>query len=141
MRSYNFVIDMTLDFDDTQFRFRAIDFDQQCYEGKKTLYLPQYFKENYPYVELCLKYINKETVRQYQQEERSLMARRIKTARFRLASLLDVMESDKISSAEKIKQLKTELAEHYSKPRFLKCKSMGSIMKVSLETLLDNTTI
>lgn len=34
MRSYNFVIDMTADFDDTQFRFRAIDFDQQCYEGK-----------------------------------------------------------------------------------------------------------
>lgn len=139
MRSYNFVIDMTLDFDDTQFRFRAIDFDQQCYEGRKTLYLPQYFKENNPYVELCVKYINKETVRQYQQEERSLMARRIKTARFRLASLLDVMENHKISTVEKVDQLKTELAEHYHKPRFLKCKSMGSIMKVSLETLLDNT--
>ena len=42
MRSYNFVIDMTADFDDTQFRFRAIDFDQQCYEGKRTMYLPQF---------------------------------------------------------------------------------------------------
>lgn len=138
MRSYNFVIDMTLDFDDTQFRFRAIDFDQQCYEGKKNLYLPQFFKENNPYVELCLKYINKETMRQYQQEERSLMAKRVKTARFRLASLLEVMENDTVSQKEKTEQLRTELADHYKKPSFLKCKSMGNIMKVSLETLLDN---
>lgn len=35
MRSYNFVFDITQDFDDIQFRMRAIDFDQQSYEGKK----------------------------------------------------------------------------------------------------------
>ena len=139
MRSYNFIIDMTADFDDTQFRFRAIDFDQQCYEGKKTLYLPQYFKDNNPYVELCVRYINRETVRQYQLEERSLMARRVKTARFRLASLLEVMEGDPISQKDKIEQLRSELADHYKRNSFLKCKSMGTIMKMSLELLLDHT--
>jgi len=136
MRSYNFIIDMTADFDDTQFRFRAIDFDQQCYEGKKTLYLPQYFKENNPYVDLCVKYINKETVNQYQLEERTLMAKRVKTAHYRISALLEVMENDKISQNEKIEQLRTELSEHYKKDSFLKCKSMGNIMKISLETLL-----
>ena len=48
MRSYNFVIDTMEDFDDTQYRFRAIDFDQQCYEGKKNLYLPQFFNYSDP---------------------------------------------------------------------------------------------
>jgi hypothetical protein len=138
MRSYNFVIGVTADFDDTQYRFRAIDFDQQCYEGRKSLYLPQYFKENFPYVDMCVKFINRETVRQYQLEERSLMAGRVKKARFRLASLLDVMENDKLSSQEKIVQLRTELAEHYKKSGFLKCKSMGKIMKLSLEHLLEH---
>jgi hypothetical protein len=138
MRSYNFVILVTADFDDTQYRFRAIDFDQQCYEGKKSLYLPQYFKENYPYVEMCVKYINRETVRQYQLEERSLMAGRVKKSRFRLATLLDVMENDHLSQKEKIEQLRAELAEHYKKSNFLKCKTMGRIMKLSLEHLLEH---
>jgi hypothetical protein len=137
MRSYNFVIDMTADFDDTQFRFRAIDFDQQCYEGKRTLYLPQFFKENNPYVDLCLKYINKETVRQYQLEERSLMAKRMKTARFRVASILEVMQNDEISQKPKVEQLRSELADFYGLKTFEKCKNMGHIMKVSLEMLLD----
>jgi len=46
MRSYNFVFDISTDFDDIQFRIRAIDFDQQSYEGRKNVYLPQFFKEN-----------------------------------------------------------------------------------------------
>lgn len=139
MRSYNFVIDMTADFDDTQFRFRAIDFDQQCYEGRRSLYLPQYFKENNPYVKLCIKYINRETTQQYQLEERSLMAKRIKTARFKVASLLDVMVRDEISQKEKVVQLREELAEHYRQNGFLKCRTMGEIMRFSLEQVLVHT--
>ena len=50
MRSYNFVFDITQDFDDIQFRIRAIDFDQQSYEGRKNIYLPQFFKENQSFV-------------------------------------------------------------------------------------------
>ena len=40
------------DFDQVVYRIRAIDFDQQCYEGNLKIYLPQYFKENIKMVEL-----------------------------------------------------------------------------------------
>ena len=49
MRSYNFVIDITPDIEDYQYRLRAIDFDQQSYEGRKNLYLPQFYKENFEF--------------------------------------------------------------------------------------------
>ena len=32
----------------------------------------------------------------------------------------------------------SQLAEHYKKDAFLKCKSMGNIMKMSLEILLEH---
>ena len=52
MRSYNFVV---LKNNDVQnpFTIKAIDFDQQCYEGKLNYNLPQFYKENYPYVQLA----------------------------------------------------------------------------------------
>jgi hypothetical protein len=68
MRSYNFVIDITPDIEDVQYRIRAIDFDQQSYESKKNLYLPQFFKENLPFVELSQRLLNKDSIEQYQAE-------------------------------------------------------------------------
>ncbi len=94
MRSYNFVFDITPDFDDVQFRIRAIDFDQQFYEGRRTLYMPQFFKENRVFVDLAIRHLNAEVVKQYQQEERALMARRIKAQRHRIKDLRDVIMSD-----------------------------------------------
>jgi hypothetical protein len=58
MRAYNYVMDITPDFDDVQYRIRAIDFDQQTYEGRRSMYLPQYFKENNALVDLGMKLIN-----------------------------------------------------------------------------------
>jgi hypothetical protein len=135
MRAYNFVIDVTADFDDVQYRFRAIDFDQQCYEGRKTIYMPQYFKENKYYVDIGLKHLNAETYEQYQQEERTLMAKRVKRARNRTARLLDAMCADTLSLPDKVDTLKKELAVHYSNPAFLKCNNMGQIVKQSLDIL------
>jgi hypothetical protein len=54
MRSYNFVVNITPDIEDYQYRIRAIDFDQQSYEGKLKLYKPQFFKENFPIVKMSL---------------------------------------------------------------------------------------
>ena len=51
MRAYNYVVIPTHDFDQVIYKIRAIDFDQQCYEGKFKVYRPQFFKENYPMVE------------------------------------------------------------------------------------------
>src|SRR5688572_24472054 len=62
MRAYNFVVDITPDVEDFQYRIRAIDFDQQSYEGRKNLYLPQFFKENIPLVDMAMKYLNKDSI-------------------------------------------------------------------------------
>ena len=135
MRSYNYVFDITPDFEEVQFRIRAIDFDQQSYEGKKTLYLPQFFKENAVLVQLTLNLLSADNIRQYQKEERTLIARRSHSAFQRLEHLLYVMDRDSISPPEKVEQLKKELSVHYNSDLFKKCNSMGAIVRTSLQLL------
>jgi NAD-specific glutamate dehydrogenase len=139
MRSYNYVVDVTPDFEDTQYRIRALDFDQQCYEGRKSLYIPQYFKENLPFVELCMKHLNKNTIEQYQSEERSQVARRIRNSKYRVNQLLSVMMKDELSTPEKTQTLAEELSKYYSDNTFKIYTSMGGLMKHSLNRLVDHT--
>jgi len=136
MRSYNFVVSITPDIEDYQYRIRAIDFDQQSYEGRKNLYLPQFFKENYPFVELTLKYLNKASIEQYQAEERTLIAYRMATQRYRLLELLNIMARDTISTPEKCRQLSGELAAYFGNTQLLKCTSMGALVKQTLRHAL-----
>jgi hypothetical protein len=139
MRSYNFVIDITPDIEDYQYRIRAIDFDQQSYEGRKNLYLPQFFKENLAFVTLSMQHLNKESIQQYQTEERTLMALRLASNRYRVMELIKVMSADKISTHEKLEQLKRELDEGFQTTAFRKCKSMGQVLKQNMkETLRKN---
>ena len=140
MRSYNFVIDVTPDFEDEQYRIRPIDFDQQSYEGKHRMYLPQFFKDNNPYVKLCLDLINPETAEQYQNEERTLLMRRVRSARHMLVELLDAMMEDNISSPEKVTQLKNELANYHQNDEFLKCENLGEIVRLNLKTCVTHRT-
>ena len=139
MRSYNYVVNITPDFDNEQYRIRAIDFDQQSYEGKKSIYLPQFFKENNPIVNLCIDLINEETVRQYQFEERTLIARRLIAYRYQIKSLIDCMRLDQISKPEKVEQLREELYQHHNDPKFLKCKNMGDLLRIKLYKTLVKT--
>jgi hypothetical protein len=143
MRSYNFVVEITPDIEDYQYRIRAIDFDQQSYEGRKNLYVPQFFKENIAFVEMSLRHLNKESIEQYQTEERTMMAFRVASSRFRLMELLNIMAKDRdISSAGKLSQLKTELAASSGNPAFLKCHSMGQLVKRQLkQTLQQNLAL
>jgi hypothetical protein len=136
MRSYNFVVNVTPDIEDYQYRIRAIDFDQQSYEGRKNLYLPQFFKENRPFVDLTLKYLNKDSIEQYQAEERTLIAYRMAASRYRIMDLLNIMMKDKLSTDEKRDQLKEELAEHFQQKLFLRCRSMGDLVKQILRYTL-----
>lgn len=135
MRSYNYVFDITPDFEEVQFRIRAIDFDQQSYEGRRNVYLPQFFKENYPLVVLVQEFLSKENIEQYQQEERALMIRRGKAAQTQLHDLLKVMSHDTISRPEKVISLREELADYYKVSDFLSCNSMGDIVRLSLDQL------
>ncbi len=135
MHSANFVIDITPDFEETSYRIRAIDFDQQSYEGKRQVYLPQYFKQNNPIIFLGIKCMSRETVRQYQLEERSLTRRRVKSSGGRLEDLLSVMAADDIAPESHVVKLRTELAEHYGLSSFLRCKTMGEIVIEQLSAL------
>ncbi|MGZ8536972.1 MAG: hypothetical protein ACXWV9_01860 [Flavisolibacter sp.] len=136
MRSYNFVVNITPDIEDYQYRIRAIDFDQQSYEGRKNMYLPQFFKENKALVEMSLKLLNQESIEQYQAEERTLIAYRMAASRYRIMDLLNIMIKDTISTDEKRNQLKHELAEHFQAKIFLRCKTMGDMVKQILRFVL-----
>lgn len=136
MRSYNFVVDITPDVEDYQYRIRCIDFDQQSYEGRKNLYLPQFFKENFPLVDIALKQLNRESIEQYQFEERTMITYRLISSRYRMKELLDCMQQDPISTPEKTGQLKEELASASGNGQFLKCKTMGEIVKLQLKQTL-----
>ncbi len=136
MRAYNYVVDITPDFDEVQYRIRAIDFDQQSYEGKKTLYLPQYFKENMSMVELCMELLSPETVLQYQKEERTMMRRRLISSKYRMKDLVDVMRQTDVSIKNKVVQLRKELSEHHEKYEFKKCNNMGDILRMNLKAVL-----
>lgn len=139
MRSYNFVINITPDIEDVQYTIHAIDFDQQSYEGRKNLYLPQFFKENKPLVELVMKHLNTSTIAQYQAEEHTMMAFRLISSRYRIMELLDIMHTDTISKPEKIEQLRNELAEHYQQNFFLRSENMGEILKMQLKQSLRSS--
>lgn len=139
MRAYNFVIVATPDIESYQYRIRAIDFDQQCYEGKKNLYFPQFFKENNLFVKNVVEQLNKESVDQYKAEERSAMAYRVAVTRFRLMELLNIMSRDTIAPVEKRQLLKQQLNEHFKTESFNRCKSMGQILKLHMKYMLrDN---
>jgi len=136
MRSYNFVVDITPDIEDVQYRIRAIDFDQECYEGRKNMYLPQFFKENFPLVQTAIKHLNKESIEQYQAEERTMIVFRLAASRHQIKELMDIMSLDNISKQEKIEQLRLELAGHFGQVAFLQAKTMGQVLKTQLKQTL-----
>ncbi len=137
MRAYNYVVAVTPDIEGSQFRMRPIDFDQQSYEGWKSFYLPQYFKENNPIIFLGIGHMSPQTVKQYQLEERSLIAARVKASQNQTKALFKVMIKDQISFPEKVKSLRQELAYHHKNDIFMKCENMGSIVLTNIKLLLQ----
>ena len=100
MRSYNYVIVPTHDFDHVVYSIRAIDFDQQCYEGKFNVYRPQFFKENFKMVDLVTEKFEKQSMNQYKLEERSIVAKRCLSFKNRVERLIQCMVSDTLSTPE-----------------------------------------
>jgi hypothetical protein len=135
MRAYNFVVEVTPDFEDVQVRIRAMDFDQQTYSGRLKFYLPQFFKDNNQLVEFCTQQLNPQTARQYQKEEHSVIFRRIQLAEPRVRRLLRCMGEDRISTDEKVAQLRAGLADYHKDKRFLKAQRMGELVQTSLDLI------
>jgi len=137
MRAYNYVIAITPDIEGSQYRMRPIDFDQQSFEGRKGFYLPQYFRENDPIIYLGMQHMTAETVKQYQLEERSLIAGRVKTSQKQFKALMDVMMKDEISTPEKTRELADGLAHHHKNKRFEDCRTMGEVVLTNIQLLLE----
>ncbi|MDX1906234.1 MAG: hypothetical protein SF053_04310 [Bacteroidia bacterium] len=137
MHSSNYVIEIMPDFEDVHYRIRAIDFDQQSYEARKSIYQPQYFKQNMPIIDIGLRHMTPETVRQYQKEERAMIARRIRYSSRQIGDLMKFMVRTPLSKESHISQLRDELAWHHQDTRFLHCTTMGEIVRASLELLIE----
>ena len=132
MRSYNYVIIPTHDFDHIVYKIRAIDFDQQSFEGNLKVYNLQFMKENLKMVEMVGKKLQNSSIKQYKIEERSFMAKRMITAPKRTARLIKCMKKDTISFPENVERLKKDLISYVGDVEFKKCKNMGEV----LETIL-----
>ncbi|WP_455169285.1 hypothetical protein [Aegicerativicinus sediminis] len=138
MRSYNYVIVPTHDFDHVVYKVRAIDFDQQCYEGKFNIYRPQFFKENNQMVELVKRKFQKESIDQYKIEERSIVAKRLISYQNRINELVNCMVNDTLSTPENVTQLKMTIFDYTQDLNFKRSKNMGEIVKFALEFVQRN---
>ncbi|WGH74500.1 hypothetical protein P8625_10365 [Tenacibaculum tangerinum] len=138
MRSYNYVVVPTHDFENVVYKIRPIDFDQQCYEGKFKVYYPQFFKENLKMVQLVADKLTSSSIEQYQLEERSIVAKRILGSRARLGRLIKAMKSDTISISKNIAQLKAEIFNFTGDINFRDSDGMGEVLESALNFVRRN---
>ncbi|MDB2701735.1 hypothetical protein N9Z01_01345 [Flavobacteriaceae bacterium] len=132
MRAYNYVIIPTHDFDQVIYKIRAIDFDQQSYEGKLKVYRPQFFKENFPMVSVVKDKLTLGSVNQYKIEERSIVAKRVISSGTRLDNLVTIMKLDMLTQPSYLKNLSAEIFKFTKDEAFRNTKSMGDVMEASL---------
>lgn len=132
MRAYNYVVVPTHDFDQVVYKIRSIDFDQQSFEGRLSVYRPQFFKENKALMDLVRNKLNHNSINQYKIEERSIVARRIIRSGNRLESLVKIMQSETLTLQENLERLRLEIFKFTKDNSFKKSQSMGDIMQASL---------
>lgn len=138
MRSYNYVVIPTHDFDHVEYKIRAIDFDQQCFEGNFKVYKPQFFKENLKMVQLVQEKLQESSIEQYRKEERSLLAKRIINTKPRYKELLRCMINDNISTQKNVKKLRKELYIYTNDMKFKRASTMGQILRTALDFVRRN---
>ena len=126
------------DFEDVQIRIRAMDFDQQTYDGRKNFYLPQFFKENNAMVNLVRSKLLPDSIDQYKVEERSIMAKRILSSGERINHLVEIAKKDTLSFPENVEHLKKDIFELVKDVKFKRCRSMGEILALALDFVRRN---
>ncbi len=137
MRSVNYVVDITPDFEEVQYRVRAIDFDQQSYEGKGNIYLAFRFKSNREVTRLAFDVLNRKSIDQYVAEEHAQMVRRAKVESSRLRALLGVMRREDIAPREHVVTLARELDRMHATTGFGDCQSMGELTAMHISMMLN----
>ena len=56
-------------------------------------------------------------------------------AHVRLGALLEEMVRDPIAPREKVNELRAHLAGHYQRSEYLRCESMGELVRENLESI------
>lgn len=135
MHSSNFVVNVIPDLDEVMVRLRAIDFDQQSYEGRCNVYMPKYYTQNNAIIRLAIGCMTPESVQQYQEEEHALLRLRARAEHESLTDLLVTMSADELAPYAHLDRLRHELAHHHRDDRFLRCESMGELVRASLSLL------
>ena len=80
--------------------------------------------------------LNLQTIRQYQLEERTLIARRLNFAKDQVIMLTKAMRFGELSLPEKTQELKLGLQRYHKDDRFLQCANIGDLLVMNLETTL-----
>jgi hypothetical protein len=138
MRAVNYIVDITPDFEEVQYRVRPIDFDQQCYEGRLEVYRPHLFPDNKPVDELVRTHLNVPTIVQYRQEERSQTARRIQAESRRYTALLSTMRRTEVAPEANIGALAAELDAYHECRDFSGARTMADLLVRHLQRLLTD---
>lgn len=136
MRSVNYVVDITPDFEEVQYRVRSIDFDQQCYDGKLRTYLAFRYASNRTVTKLAIDVLNRKSIAQYVEEERSQMARRAKVESARIRALLGIMRREELAPESHVATLAAELAANHNQPDLRDCKTMGELTARHIQVTL-----
>ena len=139
MRSVNYVVDITPDFEEVQYRVRAIDFDQQSYEGNGNTYLAFRFNSNRKVTRLAFNVLNRKSIDQYVAEEHAQMARRARVESSRLKALLGIMRREDIAPHEHVTTLARDLDRMHNTSGFGDCQSMGELTAMHISLMLDVT--
>jgi len=137
MRSANYIVEITPDFEEVQYRVRPIDFDEQSYEGKGNTYMALRYSSNRAITRLAFKVLNRKTIDQYVAEEYAQMSRRAKVESTRLRALLGIMSREEIAPLEHVIGLAKDLDRIHGTRTFIQCKTMGELTAKHLSLMLD----
>lgn len=137
MRSVNYVIEVTPDFEEVQYRVRTIDFDQQSYEGRGVTYLAFRYRSNREITKLAINVLNRKSIDQYVAEEHAQMARRAKVERSRLKALLGIMQREELAPREHVVTLAKQLDRMHGSAEYQGCDTMGQLTARHISKLLE----
>lgn len=139
MRAVNYVVDITPDFEEVQYRVRPVDFDQQTYEPALEVYRPHLFPDNKPVDELVRAHLNVPTIVQYRQEERSQTARRIQAEERRYHALISTLRKTPIAPEGNIAALAAALDEYHQCNSFAGSANMADLLVSHIDRMLKDT--
>jgi hypothetical protein len=133
MRSYNFV---QLGSQSQTFHFRALDFDNQCSEGSLNFYFPQFYKENYAYVQLVKHTLSYQQIEECRLAQRNFMANQMQQNSNRIKKFIAIMANETLADSYKIIQLQQQLNAYHNTLTFSLCKTMGQLLQKQLQILI-----